>query len=266
MAVSQSFLSKHRTLGACLIGIGACTVSMASVAAPIIPEFDRFGELSEASFGGSGIPNDSVAVTEFDIFGPIQIGTRPRSLGTVTLGMSSHGRYENVNEGNDGNGTFFASTGSNVPPSSSLEGATWNFNFFASFTASGTAEEAYVAEQLSAIELALLYDFDSSVGTDEADHGVINFGPMLAESLPLQGSQNLLFSYLGDSSLPGITAPGFSFDPSVAGEYTFALTASNGTEELGRSAIRVETVPEPSTLALMGLGLFGLGWVRRKKA
>ncbi|EMP57022.1 hypothetical protein MSNKSG1_03146 [Marinobacter santoriniensis NKSG1] len=226
MGVSQSFFSKQRQLQACLVGVGVCAVSMTSVAAPITPQFDRFGELSEATFGGSGIPNDSVAITEFDVFGSIETLNRPRSLGTITLGMSSHGRYDNVDEGNDGNGTFFASTGSNIPPSSSLEGATWNFNFFASFTANDFISESYIAEELSAIELALFYDFDSAVGTDEADHGVINFGALSPASLPLQGSQNLLFSYLGDSSLPGITAPAFSFDPSAAGEYTLALTAS----------------------------------------
>lgn len=229
------------------IAIVSSLAAGAAHAALITPTYDTFGPLDEASWGGSGIPNDAVAISEYIT----EICTaRCRLLNTLTLGLSSHGRYENLLEGNDGAGTFYASAGSNVPPSSTSEGATWNFNFFVNIAGD------YVLDNY---DFKLLYDFDPAVGNDESTHGALNLNSFFVDG-SAQGSQNLMFGYLSSDLLPFLTAPiGSSFNPNVAGEYTFALTASDASGELTRSAMRVVVsavdVPVPASLTLMGLGL-----------
>ena len=233
-------------------------------AAPISITYDNFGALPEATFGGSGIANNAVAITNYveEI-----CTTRCRPSGVeITLGLASHGRYENLSEGNDGAGTYFASSGSNTPPSSTLEGATWNFDFFIDVV--GSSFESYTFK--------LFYDFDPLTNNDESTHGVFDINTALAlfSNDPLssttryEGSQNLLFSFLSVSS-PFITAPSpvSAFDPDAAGEYTFALAAFRLDQEVSRTAMRVVVenvqVSEPGALALLCLGLVGV--VRRKR-
>lgn len=250
------------------IGVAAIALTMSTYvnAAPITISFDTVGALPEATFGGSGIPNSEVAQSVFG--GPEICTTRCRpSTTTIKMGLSSHGRYENELEGNDGAGTYYASAGSNTPPSSSLEGSTWNFNYFIDIDGGNFGGD---------IDFNLYYDFDSAEGNDMSTHGVLNFreainlfqiDPSLLSQV--QGSENAMFSFLSASS-SAIAAPTAAFDPNAAGEYTFALVASHGNGiELGRTAIRVIVqsvdVPEPSTFAIFALGLVGIASRRLMK-
>lgn len=221
-------------------------------AAPITPTFDSFGELAAATFGGAGIPNDAVAITTFTDSG-----------NTITLGMTATQRFSNPPLHNNGAGRFTAGTGSNFGGmgESLFEGAKWNFNFYIDISGGGTLGD-YTVE--------LLFDFDPGVGTDESVLGVLDFnavtipGDLSGLSL-VEGSQNLLFGFL-DVAANGVTPPVFpTFDPNATGEYSFALRVSNSSGLLGESSILV-TVPEPGTLAVLGLGLLGLGIARRRKA
>jgi len=64
-----------------------------------------------------------------------------------------------------------------------------------------------------------------------------------------------------------ITAPAFgSFDPDIGGQYSFALLASDAQGvEIGRSAINVQVVSAPGSLALLALGLAGVRAARRRR-
>ncbi len=167
-----------RLFGWGCIAVAACmAVSAAALAAPISPHFDTFGTLSGATFGGSGIPNNAVAIT----FG----GDDDHD---VTLGLTAHARFFNPTVTNDGAGTFFATPGANygdptftTTPSTTL-GATWNFAFYID-----------VGEESRDVRIRLLYDFDPGYFTDESNHGVIETTVESSSVVELQGSQNAVW-------------------------------------------------------------------------
>ena len=206
-------------------GIVALTIGTTQ-AASISPTFDTFGLLPAATFGGSGIPNDAVAITTF-----------VDGANTITLGMNATERFINPHVGDDGAGTFFAPTGANFgdpafgPPFSANLGAAWNFNFYVSIAGGGVIGDYGVS---------LLYDFDPGAGTDESLLGEINFNGLGPLPFPLaEGSENLLFGFLTVPA-PFLTPPPGAFDPDADAEYSFALRVSSlGGSLLGQSAINV---------------------------
>lgn len=166
-----------------------------ALAAPITPTFSNFGELTGATFGGNGIANTSVAI----------------STGNgVVLGLTAHQRYSSSAVTNNGAGVFTAQAGvdTHVPSSATDPYAMWNFAFYVSST---TLSNYYV----------LSYDFDPSAN-DASTHGTIGLLGSALGSNPFQNSWNLGMNFL-DATAGSITQPVFpSFDPTVAGQYTFA--------------------------------------------
>ena len=225
-----------------ILGLGMTVAAAALQAGPIVPTYTTFGTLSGATFGGSGIPNDAVAIT---------------TIGNVTLGLTAHQRYSNPAVGNNGAGDFYAVNGPDLyssPPQPTY--ARWNFAFYVENAGS------------TWYTLDLLYDFDPGAGTDEGDHGILS--TLLPGHFTSEDSWNLGMGFLGTAASGtgwSLTPPTYSgFDPNATGEYTFALILRDPSgAEIGRSAIRVNVVPDAgATVTLLGLGLAGLSLARRR--
>jgi len=98
-------------LAALTLGLG---VSCAALAAPIVPQFHSFGPLPQATFGGTGIPNDRVAVTSED---------------TILLALSVSPRYAAPAVADNGAGVFTVQAGVSPDAPSPVDPyALWNFN------------------------------------------------------------------------------------------------------------------------------------------
>ncbi len=173
-----------------------------------------------------------------------------------------------------------------------IASATVPLNDFASWTVNAgnvdivTLSDAMIFNTFSPVGVSHHFDVDADATllsfdygfTDPGTGGILQlyFGPTLIWEMPwvneLEGQKLkavIPIAWLFDAALS-------SFDISFqAGSYTGDATLRAGTsvyvgnfEVLG--AFAEETihtgVPEPMTLSLLGAGLFGLGWARRKRA
>jgi len=215
-----------------------------------------FGSLPAATFGGTGNPNSAVEVTTITDNG-----------NTITLGLAAQQRYENPALGNNGNGTYYATTGANygIPanPSSTADstilGSTWNFDFYANI-----AGGADLANYMFVLNYQLTPG--GPMGSLYLNNDALALGAPVTTTT-LQNSENLDFASLA-TTVPGlISAPPGPFNPNATGDYNFVLDAYNaGGALIGQSDITVDVtaVPEPTTMLAGALLLlpFGAGTLR----
>ncbi|MBX2851656.1 MAG: PEP-CTERM sorting domain-containing protein [Phycisphaeraceae bacterium] len=236
-----------------LLAIAAATALSTQVLAT--PIFDTFGPLPEATFAGTGIPNDEVA-----------IGSQLFDGTTITAALTATRRFGNPDVTSDGAGNFTATPGSNFGDAgqSSFEGALWNFGYFIKVEGGGRTIED--------LQFDLYYDFDPGEDTNIAGLGLIDLttaAPLVGPGLTkLESSQNLMFGFLENPTSPAdtfVTPPPGAFDPNALGEYNFAIVVSDPNTNFAVEivAIDVQVVPEPTSLALLGLGGFALMGRRR---
>lgn len=225
-----------------MVAVGALCFA-AHTQAAITPQYDVFGDLPGATFGGTGIPTNPTAQT---------------TVSGVTLGITAHQRFANPPLSNDGMGTFTAMTGINDGldlPAHAL-GATWNFGIYIDV---GMGElEDYLFE----------FQYDSNPGAGVEDLGTVYLSNVFIftganTNSRFEDSNNLHFSTFSSDFLPLIDAPSSPFNANTPGEYGLALIVkSQNGQELGRAAIVVNTVSKSvpdagSTLALASIG-FGI--------
>ncbi|MEO8445710.1 MAG: VPLPA-CTERM sorting domain-containing protein [Gammaproteobacteria bacterium] len=220
------------------------------------PLYDTFGPLTGANFGGTGIPNGSVAISsQFE-----------DGANIITVAMNATQRYSNPVVTNDGLGTFFATPGSNTGGAgeSPTTGALWNFNYYIDVT--GPA-----GVKLTDYDINLYYDFNPAFDNGPVNLGVVNVTNVLLATTPLatnaQGSENLMFSYLAVSSPPFLTAPGgafTSFNPNALGEYNFAIQVTRAGWAVEQVRMDVQVVPVPAAAWLFGSALGLAGVLRRR--
>lgn len=211
------------------LALAAAVLSGAGTVQAQMAPAGTLGSLSANSFGGNGIPTDSVMTG---------------GSGGAVLGLRATQRYSSPTVTNNGLGTYFAAPGISTGAPVNTGFASWNFDYF-------------VGNHNATDVFTLYIDGDPATGNSLGDPTTNAF---VIGSFPS--------AYFDSSNLGyGWTFP-TAFNPDTQGQYSFALYQRSVTGlELSHVAMNVDvgTVPEPSSVALLGSGFVGLaGFIKRR--
>ena len=231
---------KKKLITALISGAFAAGLAGATQAAVVYNStLGSFGAGTPASLFGNFTTDTNFALGTFEdsAGNDIEVGLRARYRIRPDEPSTAGGVYGPFNAGTQ---TAFGA----LPARS--DRAEWSYDFYID-TNGSTAP----------LSFSLCADLDRSGGfTPDCVDPLTFFTDNRTNGTELGNSMQLFFA-----GTPGNS----TYDVNSFGLYTFQLTALEGGVAFGTTEIVAQVVPEPGTLAILGLGLAGLGFARRKK-